>query len=575
MTNLQPVVASPSPATRRVIAAASLTRRERNITLAGVLVALLLAGLDQTIVATAGPAIQRDLQIAPALYAWLTTAYLVMATVMLPIYGKLSDRFGRKPILIIGVSIFLTGSLLCGISQGAISLIAARGVQGIGAAALFTTAFAVIADLYPPAVRGRYMGLISGVMGLASVIGPLAGGFITDAFGWHWVFFINLPIGSVALWFIITTMPRLGMHSEQRLPVDILGAALLFIGVVPLMIALSVGRAEGSAAGGGYSWTSWQVLTMLGLAGAGLISFLIRERHAPDPILHLELFRNRVVSFGAATLFVIGAAFLFGIVFLPLYLVNVTGVSATDAGLAMMPLTFGIVISSVASGQIVSKFGHPRLIMLAALAILGGSFALMGFTLTPESSQWSVSARMLLIGLGIGPTLPLYTLVMQAASQPRELGVVTAASTFSRSLGQVIGLALFGTLFASTLGGELASRVAPRVAELPPAVREAIDGSSASSTAPGGEGTPTVAFDTAAIKRRVRRAVPGDETSLARVDVIHRSFQVAFTETVMKLFRVGIGLVLLGLIITALMPDVELRHASPGGHGRVSGTSDS
>jgi EmrB/QacA subfamily drug resistance transporter len=485
-----------------------------------------------------------------------------MATVMLPIYGKLSDRFGRKPILIIGVSIFLAGSLLCGVSQGAISLIAARGVQGVGAAALFTTAFAVIADLYPPAVRGRYMGLISGVMGLASVIGPLAGGFITDAFGWHWVFFINLPIGSVALWFIITAMPRLGVHSEQRLPVDILGAVLLFIGVVPLMIALSVGRSEGSAAGGGYAWTSWQVLTMLGLAGAALIAFLIRERHAPDPILHLELFRNRVVSFGAAALFVLGAAFLFGIVFLPLYLVNVTGVSATDAGLAMMPLTFGIVISSITSGQIVSKFGHPKLIMLAALAILGGSFALMGFTLTPESSQWSVSARMLLIGLGIGPTLPLYTLVMQAASQPRELGVVTAASTFSRSLGQVIGLALFGTLFASTLGGELASRVAPRVAELPPAVREAIDGSSASSAAPRGEGTPTVAFDTAAIKRRVRQAVPGDETALATVDVVHRSFQVAFTETVMKLFRVGIGLVLLGLIITALMPDVELRHAS-------------
>jgi MFS family permease len=358
-------------------------------------------------------------------------------------------------------------------------------------------------------------------------------------------------------------MPRLGVHSEQRLPVDIPGAVLLFIGVVPLMIALSVGRSEGSAAGGGYAWTSWQVLTMLGLAGAALIAFLVRERHAPDPILHLELFRNRVVSFGAAALFVLGAAFLFGIVFLPLYLVNVTGVSATDAGLAMMPLTFGIVISSITSGQLVSKFGHPKLIMLAALAILGGSFALMGFTLTPESSQWSVSARMLLIGLGIGPTLPLYTLVMQAASQPRELGVVTAASTFSRSLGQVIGLALFGTLFASTLGGELASRVAPRVAELPPAVREAIGGASASSAATGGEGAPTVAFDTAAIKARVRHAVSGDESALAAVDAVHRSFQLAFTETVMQLFRVGVGLVLLGLIITAFMPDVELRHTSP------------
>jgi EmrB/QacA subfamily drug resistance transporter len=526
----------------------------------GVLLALLLAGLDQTIVATAGPAIQADLRIAPALYAWLTTAYLVTATVMLPIYGKLSDRFGRKPVLLAGVSIFLTGSLLCGLAPGATMLIAARGVQGLGAAALFTTTFAVIADLFPPDTRGRYMGLVSAVMGLASVIGPLAGGFITDTFGWHWVFFVNLPVGAIALWFIIATMPPLGLHDERRLPVDVAGAVLLVVGLVPAMIALSLGRIDPLDSGDGYAWSSWQILTMLGIAVVGLAGFGVRERRAPDPILHFELFRNRVVAFGAAAMFVIGAAFLFGIIFLPLFLVNVVGVSATDAGLAMMPLTLGIVVSSVASGQAVSRFGHAKLLMLGALALLAGSFALLGFTLTPDSTHGEVSLRMLLVGLGVGPTLPLYTLVMQAASEPRDTGVVTATATFSRLLGQVIGLALFGTLFATSLSQAIARGVGPELAPLPPAVRQSIVGG-AGTAAAHGEGGVSVAFDTAAARRRVTQIAPDDPRAHAAIPRVHRAFQLAFTGAVSLLFRVGIALAVLAFIITAFMPAVQLRRA--------------
>ncbi|HSJ65568.1 MAG TPA: MDR family MFS transporter [Gemmatimonadaceae bacterium] len=550
----------PEPAVRsRIVTAESLTSRDRRITLTGVLLALLLAGLDQTIVATAGPAIQRDLQIAPALYAWLTTAYLVAATVMLPIYGKLSDRFGRKPILLAGVSIFLTGSLLCGIAPDARILIAARGVQGLGAAALFTTTYAVIADLFPPAARGRYMGLVSAVMGLASVIGPLAGGVITDTFGWHWVFFINLPIGAVALWFIIRTMPRLGVHGERRLPVDVAGALLLVAGLVPLMIALSLGRGEADAPDG-YPWSSWQIITMLAVAAVGLAAFIARERRAPDPILHLELFRNRVVAFGTSAMFVIGAAFLFGIIFLPLFLVNVVGVSATDAGLAMMPLTLGIVVSSVAAGQLVSLVGHAKLLMLSSLVVLAGAFALLGFTLTPDATQRSVSLLMLLIGLGTGPTLPLYTLVMQAASHPREIGVVTATATFSRLLGQVLGLAFFGTVFASTFAGAVERRVQPELALLAPEVRTSIIGTA--SRARAGEERVSVAFDSAAARARVRRVAPTDPEALAAVDRAYRGFQLAFTAAITVLFRLGMALVIVAFVITAFMPDVQLRHTN-------------
>jgi MFS family permease len=256
---------------------------------------------------------------------------------------------------------------------------------------------------------------------------------------------------------------------------------------------------------------------------------------------------------------VIGAAFLFGIIFLPLYLVNVTGVSATDAGLAMMPLTLGIVASSIGAGQLVSRVGHPKLIMLASLAFLAGAFGLLGFTLSPDSTQWSVSVRMLLMGLGVGPTLPLYTLVMQAASEPRELGVVTATATFSRLLGQVIGLALFGTLFASALSHAIAGRASAELRMLTPEVRVAIGGGGTAG-ALSGEGGSAVAFDTAAASARVRAVAPGDDIALAAVGRMHRAFELAFTDAVTLLFKVGIGLVMLGFLVTALMPTVELRH---------------
>lgn len=442
----------------------ALTRRERAAALTGVLLALLLAALDQTIVATAGPAIQRDLRVSPATYPWITTAYLVSSTVMVPIYGKLSDVFGRRPILLSGVSIFLLGSLLCGLSPNAGMLIAARALQGLGAAALFTSAFTVIADLFPAAERGKYAGLIGGVMGIASVVGPLVGGVLTDAFGWHWVFFVNLPIGAVALWFISQRMPALGTGSRAeggaRPRIDHAGVAMLVLGVVPLLLALSLGGGGERGAGQGGApgpsgWTTGPVLALLALAVAGIVGFLVAERRATDPILDLRLFGSRTVGLGTAAVFLLGAAFLSAVVFLPLFLVNVIGVSATSAGLTMMPLTLGVVTGSVGGGQLVARTGRYRTLMLLALVVLCIGFAVMASTLTPESSQLEVTLKMVLVGLGIGPTFPIYTLIVQNATDPRDLGVVTAALTFARSLGQVIGVAILGSLFAVTLADSM------------------------------------------------------------------------------------------------------------------------
>lgn len=478
-----------------------LDRSERTLALAGTLVALLLAGLDQTIVATAGPEIQQDLRIPAALYAWITTAYLVASTVMMPIWGKLSDVYGRKPILLWGVGIFLLGSFLSGLAPSTMTLILFRAVQGLGAASLFTTTLAVIADLYPPRERGKYMGLIAGVMGISSVIGPLAGGVITDLLSWHWVFFVNLPVGAVALWLIIGKMPRLGgRHPEERARLDVAGAVWLVVAVVPLLVAVSLGRAAPGGENGGVAWGSGPIVLLLGVSLVGLVTFLRTERAAVEPILDLGLFRNRVISLGTATIFVLGAAFLFSIVFLPLYLVQVVGISVARAGLSLTPLTLAMVVTSVGAGHLVSRVGRYKRLLTGSLALLIIAFAVMGYTLTPESTQLDVTLKMILIGLATGPTLPLYLVVVQNAAAQRELGVVTSAATFGRQLGQVLGVAGFGALFAAALPIPLST-----VGQMGPAGAEAL------------------------------------------------------THAISVLFRVGIGVVGVALLLTILIPELPLR----------------
>ncbi|HLU25206.1 MAG TPA: MFS transporter [Longimicrobiales bacterium] len=565
-----------------------LSRRDRFMSMAATLIALSLAGLDQTIVATAGPAIQRDLAIPAALYAWITTAYLVASTVMLPIYGKLSDVLGRKPVLIGGVSLFLLGSLLAGLAPNTLALIAARVVQGLGAASLFTTTLAVIADLYPPQVRGRYMGLIGAVMGITSVIGPLVGGIITDLFGWHWVFFVNLPLGALALAFIIRSMPRLG-GLRNGAPVDVAGALWLIAGVVPLLVALSLGGGgEGGPVANGPAWTSPLVLALLAASVIGLAAFIVTELRAQDPVLDLRMLRTPAIGLPLAASFAVGVAFLFSLVFLPLFLVNVAGVSATRAGLTMIPLTFGIVGGSIFAGQLTSRIGHARAVLLGGLALLMAAFAIMAFTLSPAATVGGMSWKMVLIGLGIGPTMPLYTLLAQNAARARDLGVVSAAATFSRSIGQVIGITVFGSIFAAALGDALSDRVRPILDGLPADARSAVV-AAAPAIAPGA-GTADLAFDTAAVRAGIDRAFamaeadagdaangappvpstsagPSGPTSrdaaLAAIGPLSAAFNDALARALALLYRVGIAVIAIAFAITVFIPERpvhRLRH---------------
>ncbi len=441
-----------------------ITQQSRMITLGGVLLALFLGALDQTIVATALPRIAKDLH-GLGRYAWVATSYLLTSTVLIPIYGKLADIHSRKAIELWSIGIFLGGSFLCGLSgefgslpilgDGMSQLIIFRGLQGLGSSGLFAMAFIVISDLFPPAERGKYQGFVGAVFGISSVLGPLFGGLLTDygsaiipgISGWRWVFYVNLPFGILALWFIISRMPALHPRSSGA-KFSYLSALLLVLAVAPLVLALELDKSL-------YPWAGGVTLSLFAAAAVALGLFILHSRHDSHPILDLGLFRNRVFAIAnGATLFM-GAVFLGIIIFLPLFMVNVLGVSATNAGLSIIPLSVGLFIGSVGSGQIVSRIGHYRIILILSAAILiVGTILLSAFN--AQTTFLHASLVMFVCGIGLGPGMPLYTLAVQNAVDVRKIGQATSASQFFRQIGGTIGAAVLGSVLATSLSSAFA-----------------------------------------------------------------------------------------------------------------------
>lgn len=526
----------------------ALDQRSKMIILAGVLLSLFLSSLDQTIVSTALPRIVADLHGIDIL-AWVSTAYLLASTSMVPIYGKLSDIYGRKPVLIFGIIVFLIGSMLCGLSGSMVQLVIFRGIQGFGAAALTSTAFAIPADLFVPAERARYQGLFGAVFGLSSVIGPFVGGLLTDNISWHWVFYVNLPVGLVALGFIIMRLPRL--DSGVRSPIDYAGSATLLLGIVPLLLGLTLDKTT-------YPWGSPLVLGLFALGAVGIALFLFAESRAPAPILPLRLFRNRTYSLVNAIGVTVGATLFAAIFFLSLYLVNVLGVSATAAGTTLIPLTLSLVAGSILSGQIVQRMGRYKPVIIVGMVIIVVSLLWLT-TLTTDTSIWMVRLRMVALGFGLGPALPILNLALQNAVPREDMGTATASRQFFQQIGQVIGSAVFGVVLTSVLTTSLAAGLDPIRAELPPPVAARLDPAllrNGMSSGEGGAGAQSGGMEALA-------QALGPQVAAQIGMVVKQSF----TDSIVQIYRYAVGLAVVGLVLALFLPELPLRrhsqHAPP------------
>lgn len=415
----------------------------------GVMASLLLAALDQTIVSTAMPKIVEEFNGLSQL-SWVFTAYMLTSTITVPIYGKLSDTFGRKKLYLFAIIIFLLGSILSGFAASIEQLIFFRALQGIGGGALFSCSLAIIGDLFTPAERGKWQGVFGAVFGLSSVVGPSLGGWITDNFTWRWNFFLNIPVGIVAITLIIMLMPNFKVEVKKRV-IDYWGAITLSIGLVTLLLGLVWG-------GSAYTWDSWQIVSLLSTAFATLLLFGFIEHKAKEAILPLTLFKNPIFSISNFILFFTGVSMFGTLTYIPLFAQNVLGISAAHSGVVLTPLTFGMIGTSIFAGQMMSRTGKYKILVNIGLAIL--TLALFSLSsMTPQTTQLSLVYHMIFTGLGLGILMPVFTNVVQNAFPHSQLGVVTAATQLFRSLGGTVGVAVFGTILNNSLASHLAENM--------------------------------------------------------------------------------------------------------------------
>ena len=423
---------------------------------------ILLASLDQTIVATALPTIVGDLGGLQHL-SWVVTAYLLASTVTGPIYGKLGDLYGRKVVLQTAIVIFLVGSALCGIAQGMTELIVFRALQGLGAGGLMVTTIAVVGDIIPPRDRGKYQGLFGAVFGVSTVIGPLLGGFFVDNLSWRWIFYVNLPLGALALFVIGVVFHSRAEHVRHA--IDYLGAATLAGGLACIVLFTSLG-------GTTEPWGSVQSIALIVIGVVLLVVFLLVERRAQEPILPLELFRNRTFAVTSAIGFIIGLALFGSITYLPLFLQVVKGMSPTRSGLQLTPMMAGLLVTSITAGRTISRFGRYRPFPIVGTAVMIVGMVLLA-RLNVHSSTTTAALDMLVLGLGLGMVMQVLVLAVQNAVEFRVMGVATSGSILFRQVGGSIGLAIFGAIFSNSLHSKLAAYLPPG-AHVPKTVSPAV-----------------------------------------------------------------------------------------------------
>lgn len=426
-----------------------MTTEQTNLrlVLTGLLLAILMAAMDNTIVATALGSILADLGGVES-YIWITSAYAVAVMAGMPIFGKLSDMYGRKRFFVFGLVIFLIGSALCGIAQSVPQLAVYRAIQGIGGGALLPIAFTIVFDVFPAEQRGKMTGMLGAVFGAASVLGPLLGAFITDTISWHWVFYVNIPIGFAALFFILRFYKETPKHTKQK--IDWTGAVTLVIAVVSLMFALELGGKE-------FAWASWQSFLLFGLFGFFIIVFLWAETKAEEPIISFWMFKNRLFASSQVLAFLYGATFVGLTIFIPIFVQAVYGGSATNAGIILMPMLLGSVAGSGFAGIMQTKMPYRRIMVISVVAYAVG-MALMS-TISPETSRLLLTVYMVTVGFGVGFSFSLLPSASMHKMDYRHRGSANSTNSFFRSLGLALGITIFGSIQTKLLTSELAAKL--------------------------------------------------------------------------------------------------------------------
>ncbi|WP_219838971.1 MDR family MFS transporter [Paenibacillus sp. R14(2021)] len=524
--------------------------KSKGILVIGLMIAMLFAALDNTIVGTAMPKIIGQLG-GLSLITWVTTAYMLTSTTIVPIAGKLPDLFGRKLIYVTGIVIFIAGSALCGVAQTMEQLIIFRGIQGIGGGVMMPMAMIIIGDIFTGKERAKWQGVFGGIFGLSSVIGPQIGGWIVDHWNWHWVFYINLPVGFLALAFIMGGLPK--HRSQGAVKIDFAGIITMIVGVVSLLLALSLG-------GKNYAWGSWQIIGMLVLAIASLAAFVRIEARTSEAILPMYLFKKRMFTTVNGIGFFMSLGMFGAVVFVPLFMQGIVGISATASGTVMMPMMVALIAASVIGGQFVYKLGARRQ-MIIGMLIAAVSFYMLS-TMDGGTTRTFASIYMVVLGLGIGLVMPLLTLVLQENFNKEELGVVTSSSQFFRSIGGTFGITILGAIMNHSSSHELDDKLTPIVNAMP------ADAADFKTKMTGLIHTDPQALYNSLLDANALKQMPKEA-----VDSMLPVLKSTLVDSLHGVFLYGLVFIIVGALLAALIGNVKLKQRSKNAKDEANPTA--